>query len=864
MNKVSIGEILDVKTIQLLQESFFQLTGVRAQIYEASGEPVTECNIDSEYCSEVKEYAGLKDFIYPIVVDGLVVGNFYVGYLRSNEIKESEIRKIAIKHGQDPEKLLEQVQNIPLKSSERIKAIKFSICQLTEVLSSMAMTVNSNIRLREEAEHVARLKSDFLANMSHEIRTPMNAVIGMAEMALRENLPERGREYLYQIKASGKTLLAIINDILDFSKIESGKMEIVEEEYELLPMVNDIIHIIQTRIGEKEIELVVDVDPTVPYLLIGDSVRVKQVMMNLLDNAAKFTTKGAVILRIGYQKTQSGIDLIVSVSDTGIGIQSEKIGMLFESFQQLDSKRNRNVEGTGLGLALTKSLLDLMNGNIEVESVYEKGSTFKFRIPQKVSERYEPIKLEKYTTQYIAGYFNNEYVKASFGRMMEQLGVTKYQVCETQEEVVAAIDEGVDALFVEFEKYTLNIRSKVVQQKSTECFVLADSRYQYVDEMLQLHMVPKPVFALAGAARLKNVNFSDYIELKEMQDTSLAIPDTEIMIVDDNAVNLMVAEGLLRIFGGRITTASSGKDALELVQKKHYDLIFMDHMMPEMDGIETARRIHNLGGAYASLPIVALTANAVNDAKEMFLKEGLNDFLGKPIEMGRITEILRRWIPKEKQKQKEDRQIARAKENKEELKIPGLNAKEGLSYTGSLTLYKQALRDYYLLIEEKANRIVQYETDQNLELYTIEVHALKSASRLIGALDLAVFAEELEESGYHGDWREIHKKTPVLVKKYRSYLPILAPYAGIEEKNPKEKREITKEALLERLAVLEVYMEELNFSKVEEVCDEIRKYQLYGIEENCFEGILESVVKLDFGAGRTWAQRWRSEIEKRS
>ncbi len=397
-------------------------------------------------------------------------------------------------------------------------------------------------------ESASAAKSSFLANMSHEIRTPINAVLGMDEMILRECSDKQILEYANDIDSAGHQLLSLVNDILDFSKIESGKMELHPVEYELFSIMNDCYNMIFMRAKRKELEFIVENDPEIPAFLYGDEVRIRQVIMNLLTNAVKYTKDGTVRLIFGYEKIdEDNISLIVSVKDTGIGISEENQKYLFDSFKRIDEKANRNIEGTGLGLSITKKFTEMMNGEISVESVLYEGSTFTVRIPQKVAD------------------------KGTVGHFAERLNHRNDKLEKDKEEKDA----------VKRERFTA--------------------------------------------------------------------PHARILVVDDVKMNLNVVRLLLKNTGMQIDLASSGEECLKYTLVKSYDAILMDHMMPLMDGIETLHKVREQAdGLNINTPVVALTANALVGAQEMYLSEGFVSYISKPVKSADLEDALKALLPRDK------------------------------------------------------------------------------------------------------------------------------------------------------------------------------------------------------------------------
>ncbi|MBQ1172825.1 MAG: response regulator [Lachnospiraceae bacterium] len=495
-------------------------------------------------------------------------------------------------------------------------------------------------KAREIAQQANRAKSDFLANMSHEIRTPINAVLGMDEMIIRECDDPKIVEYAADIKRAGGMLLSLVNDILDFSKIESGKMDILSVDYDLGILLAETIDMIRSKAQEKNLELYLDIQPDTPAHLCGDEMRIRQIIINILNNAVKYTKQGSVTLVVSGKKlSPEMVQLYVCVRDTGIGIKEEDIGRLFDSFQRVEESRNRNIEGTGLGLSITMRLLNLMGSKLEVKSTYGKGSEFYFYLEQNQTD-------DRVIGENLQKYYQNE---KSF------LGVT------------------------------------------------GESFYA---------------------------------------------PDAKILVVDDNEMNLKVFLGLLKNSGMQIDTATSGKECLALMEKKAYHIIFMDHQMPEMDGVETLKQSALMQNNLSKDAVmIILTANAVSGAREMFLQEGFQDYLSKPIDVSKLEAMILKYLPKE-------------------LIDKGTSVKEHSADTVKSAAGKR-MEAYYVDWEKGRNRcmndeefyreilgmMIESESDLELEQYfeesdfnnyRIKVHAIKSNLANIGAMEVSDMAKQLE------------------------------------------------------------------------------------------------------------------------
>lgn len=886
--RLQLTDLIDMDTLQRIQEAFFKLTGFAVLTADADGVPVLDGTNFTDFCQltrnskegcrrcehcakygadqalrEERSYiyichAGLISFASPIMAEGRIVGGIIGGQIQTEPLDMAFVRQVAAEIGVDSDAYIEAAGKINLvekKIVERAADFLYTIC---DVMSNIAYNKYRVYRANIEIERSANMKSDFLANMSHEIRTPMNAVIGMAEMALRENLPPSARDYVSQIKESGKTLLAIINDILDFSKIESGKMDIHEVEYEPMSMINDICNVVKMRLQEKNVELILNILPTIPNKLMGDSIRIKQIFLNIANNAAKFTSKGKVEVRVEYvAKPRDEVELRVCIEDTGIGIKKEELGKLFQSFQQLDSKRNREIEGTGLGLAISKRLLSLMHGRIWVESEYEKGSRFFFVLPQKVLDKTPSVSIKEPESIYAAGVITNSYVREQLSKDMERLGV-KYADFTIETELPELVGYKKVFLFIEKLNFTSLLEEYVKNNSQITAVLLVDfSDGVKYEDIPNLFILKKPVYALNLAMVLNNeeICFEDDACDKEFE---FIAPDAEILIVDDNPINLTVAEGLLEPLQMKIDRALSGKEAVEKISEHHYDIVFMDHMMPQMDGVETTRIIRRFHEEYNDVPIIALTANAVEGTKEMFCQEGMNDFVAKPIEIRMMVATVKKWLPESKIKR-----TYRTKETTDQavssglkdIKIGDLDVAAAMSLLGNEKLFWAVLKDYYRVIEKKVKLIKDMEQQEDWAGYTIEVHALKSASRQIGATMLSEQAAAMEQAGNAKDARQIHQCTDALLSKYASYEPILRPFCE-EEKKESGKENIDKEKLFTCFEEMKDAIEDLDMDQMEAVVQEMEQYSYQGKQKELFEQLKEAVEEMDVDACEEILKCW--------
>ena len=705
-----------------------------------------------------------------------MIGTLVGGQVLAREPDCDKMRETARELEVDEDEFVEAARKTQIVPEAAIERATNFIFEFSRVVSEMAYKTYEIIRLSDLA---VSQKSDFLANMSHEIRTPMNAVLGMAEMALREEMTPQVKQYVRQIRSSGKHLLVIINDILDFSKIKSGKLDIIEVDYEPLPMLNDLVNVINTRIGSQKLEFTIDYDPALPHKLHGDNVRIYQILLNILNNAVKFTEHGEVHLDLHFEPIDDDtIMLKAVVRDTGIGIRREDMEKLFQSFQQVDSKRIHNIEGTGLGLAIAKQLLNLMNGSISVESEYEKGSTFYVELPQKVVSHVPTVPCAENGIK-AALLIENEYVHAQLCRDLSRLKVSYAELADAAD---------YNWIIAESTMYGEKLEKLLADDPGLNCLLISpfNAPCENIPGVRQLH---KPAFSMGLYTAFGLGTDTSSAEVPERDAFSFTAPDAHVLIVDDNTINLSVASGIIEPLGMHVDTANGAAETIEKVKKLRYDIIFMDHMMPEVDGVETTHIIRRLVEGYENVPIIALTANVMGGTKEMFLREGMNDFVAKPIEVHEMVTMVRKWLPKEliipgSSKKKQEKSNSGTVPY-----IEGLNTRQALAMLGSEKLYMQILRDFYQSIDKRIEMITRALDQQDIKAYTIEVHSLKSVSKQIGADGLSQFVARLEKAGNEHDTELISAKTDELIFGYKKCKELLAPLFSENTKAPAEVTE---------------------------------------------------------------------------
>jgi signal transduction histidine kinase/CheY-like chemotaxis protein len=747
------------------------------------------------------------------------------------------------------------------------------IKKLAEALSTVIYTLQQRI----EAEQATKAKTKFLAKMSHEIRTPLNSIIGMTEILIRKINTKEIYQELYEfasiIKQSGTSLLVIINDILDFSKIESGSLQLNKSKYLFTSLLNDVINIANVQIVEyKTINFIVHVDVDIPAELIGDESRVRQIFVNILSNAVKYTNSGSITLNVALLESNADeVTLTLTVKDTGIGIKEEDQQTIFSEFKRVDDKINQKTEGTGLGLAIVRDLCRMMHGDIALYSVYGSGSEFTATIRQQAASTKKLAAVTDPGRRRVLLFKDEDARHASIVSALRELGLPEPKTTETLREFSEAFAGGIyDYAFIPARSAREYFRSHALpgfetrREKSTRTKLVVMVKMGEISDIPGALDIMLPVYCVPLANVLNDVSGALSPE-RSVRDANgllnFSAPNAAVLVVDDVPTNLRVAKEFLAFYDISAETCADGADAPAKAASRHYDLIFMDHMMPGVDGVEAVRRIRELGGGggdadyFRTVPIVALTANAVVGQKEMFLEHGFNDFLSKPIEPQALDAILEKWLPPEKRRPA-DVVIRGAKAgvlNDVQALQPwlaaGLDVEKGIAgvggrkaaYAGVLAVFRQ---DGETLVP----RLREAAAAGDLAAYASAAHALKGSLRTIGAGQLADSAMRLEQAALAGDSVLPGKETQPFLEALQTLIGIFDQViSALTARKDAGRASATNEALPRTLTLLKDALNAGDIPAVDALLEECRGMELAPDQRALINEIEMSVIVFEYG-----------------
>ena len=731
-----------------------------------------------------------------------------------------------------------------------------------------------NARKRERKEYGALIGSleetnrrteDFLTNVSHEFRTPINAVTGITSIIIKKVHDKEIRDQIASVQRAGYRLFEQVGAILDYTEIDTGRMSLLNETYMISSTVHDIITENFSVWSDPAVEIIFDVDADIPAQLKGDSAAIKKILKNLITNSVKFTREGGIYVRIYSTKKDYGINLCFEIADTGSGMDATELSRIRERFYQINAGRTRRAGGLGLGLSIVYGLTRSMGGFLRMESEPGEGTSVHVSIPQEIVDPSPSMSVadkddvclvcfilfEKFADPRVRDFYER-----MIGNMVTRLELARHDVKTVEELNKVQRIYKVSHVFVGASEYEDFKDDLEALDPSITLIVAADEGFSLPPKS-RARIMRKPVYAFTMAGML---NARSAEGVNAAVGTRLVTPGVSALVVDDEAMNLMVAEGIFKDYGMKVRTVFSGFEAIKACEEEHFDIIFLDHMMPEMDGVETLKHLRTLEqtkGEYSAM--VALTANAVSGAREMFLSEGFDGFVAKPVETAELERVLKSVLPKasieyvdsdfsfDEGGLNEDVQGGGA-DPLSRLHKAGIDTGEGIRYCrNDKTFYMDILNSFVSDSSSKQNAIAVSLESGDIENYRIQVHALKSTSKMIGATALSEFARDMEEAAKKKDVPYLQSHEEDLMQLYVNVTDTIASCIGIKAGKAKaELLEIERDELLKRLNELKDTISTYEQERAEGIMEELSGFYYKDIDLSvALSNALSSVADFD-------------------
>ena len=676
---------------------------------------------------------------------------------------------------------------------------QFALVLLTTLLAGKMSSAWSNTEASyqhkiRELQNANAHANNFLANVSHEIRTPVNAVIGLAGIMEKEQLPKQTMDNISAIRNAGHRVAEQISDIMDFTEIDMKRLAVSSERYMISSIVNDLLTQMQFT-EDYGLDLVIDLAVNVPQELIGDASKIKKILWHLIINGFKFTKSGGVYVKITCKKREYGVNLVLEVADTGIGMNETEIEHVYDKFYQSDSGRSRTAGGLGLGIPIVNGFARSMDGFMHIESTPGQGTLVRVSIPQKVADLSPCISIDNKDKICAAGFLGfqtteDPRIKQFYMEMIDHfvtgLGVSFHRVISVDELKRLAASGNMTHIFVGTGEY-LDNRAYIEQLADTTYVILVEDKDFSGTPGKHIALLRKPFSGM----QIANFLSCSHGEPEENEKSRMTCPDVRVLVVDDDPMNLLVARGIFESYDMQVTIANSGQESIDICRTKDFDVIFMDHMMPGMDGVEAMKKLRSdADKKQKSLCIAALTANASSAAKEMFLSEGFDAFLPKPIELMELERVLKHILPRNLIRFQTEEIIktpeTAAQETKPDdpyhaLREFGVNIESGYQYCmNDDAFYRNILAEYAKDRSEKIKQLTGFYEAENWKEYAIRVHSIKSTSKMIGADALSETARTLEFAAKETNTEIIRRHHQTFLTEYARLLELITSLLGME------------------------------------------------------------------------------------